>query len=273
VTNSFIVTDDKICDNLSIIEDPRIFKIDDQYKLLCAMPLFFNNFLSGPLLHINKIIMGLYDCDNDFSLTPAEIPVCGFLSKKYEKNWTPFEYNKKIYFLYNMTMECIINLDTVSIDAHNIHYNILHTIEQKTRMIYFSGGSPAIDYLDNLKIAVGHVKINTLYAMHKGIINTINNFLKDYIYFMFFYTFCPTTGKVFGVSDMFIPIEDIEKIDYLLVFPTSLIDFNQHQYIISYGEGDIRCKLCIFDKKDLILYKLSDITGEHELNFRYYIKQ
>ena len=43
---------------------------------------------------------------------------------------------------------------------------------------------------------------------------------------------------------------------YMLQFPCGLIinENKKNQYIVTYGEGDIRCKLMFIDKTDIIFY-------------------
>lgn len=285
-TKTFTIGNDAICDNLLLCEDPRLFKKSTgDINVMVSMPLCYKNLIGRNTTTLeNKIILALYDLDSSESLQPYDMNICSSICAQYEKNWTIFEFESEIYFLYSLYDELVIHYEKDNYKFINQKTpNFLAYVQKITNdNILFSGGSPAIDYFYNvpglncnhkLKIAMGHVKVSSSYAMQHDIIDNCNKYCKSYIYFMFFYTFDPLTGKLYGLSDCFIPCnKHLDNMPYALVFPLSIVDVDD-DYIVSYGEGDIRCKALIINKKNVILKNINNMNSINDLHFCYYIGQ
>lgn len=128
--------------------------------------------------------------------------------------------------------------------------------------IYFSLSTPCIEYEINNEImylSLGHVKINHkikygnspfekfLFSINYHNNTEINKHGK-YIYFMFFFVFDKNYTLKY-ISNAFIPTDENKShLPYLLVFPTNITKCNE-KYLISYGEGDIKCKLLFLTKQ------------------------
>lgn len=114
--------------------------------------------------------------------------------------------------------------------------------------MYISLGTPGIKYNNNY-LAVGHIKFdhridygNTLLSKFISQFDFSKIIMHGrFIYMMFFFEYSDN-NKILRLSNFFIPTNDINTLDYLLVFPSGLTKYNDN-YIISYGEGDIRCKM------------------------------
>ena len=75
---------------------------------------------------------------------------------------------------------------------------------------------------------------------------------------MFFYTYDHTTTKVTKISKLFICHSGKEGIEpYILQFPCG-IESNNDDILVSYGEGDDRCKLLKIKLEDIKLYDSLD---------------
>ena len=86
------------------------------------------------------------------------------------------------------------------------------------------------------------------------------------VYFMFFYTYDHTDTKVTKISKMFICHSGNEGIEpYLLQFPCG-IEYTNGDILVSYGEGDDRCKLLKIKLDDIKLYdSLDSIPSSSDL--------
>lgn len=130
--------------------------------------------------------------------------------------------------------------------------------------IYFSLSTPCIEYEihnETMFLSLGHVKINhkidygnSPFEKFLDSINYNNNTKINkhgkYIYFMFFFVFDKNYTLKY-ISNAFIPSDEHNShLPYLLVFPTNITKYNE-KYLISYGEGDIKCKLLFLSKKTI----------------------
>lgn len=279
--NKFIVVDDSVSSAYLIQEDPRIFKNKNgKINIQVASPLFFNNIFGrhydGEYI---RIIQSMYNLDENQTLKIENKLVSGNICKNMEKNWTMYEYNDELYFLYSITDQLIIKYSDENTFVNLPVQTFFSRVKNNSNdNILFSGGSPAINYFkfSNLKIALGHVKVHTAYAKINKIIKESDYNYTQYVYYMFFYTFDPANGEVYSISEMFIPTCDINDssshVPYLMVFPMALIEWDD-KYIVSYGEGDIRCKILTINKEDVskMLKDIRLFKSEKDLKYMFYI--
>lgn len=181
-----------------------------------------------------------------------------YYSVRTEKNW--IKHNNLIH--YSIDGKFIILDGTNNIQS--IISPIMNLKFQYKNQLLFSQGTYPVKF-GNEYLAVGHCKIaykrNYNNLPFENFRNTLNNFKKyimhgKYIYFMFLYTFVDNNLK--RMSNAFIPKNE----DYLLVFPISIIN-DDNKYIISYGEGDIRCKNLILEEIQIqtLLHNITNITS------------
>ena len=161
----------------------------------------------------------------------------------------------------------------------------------------FSLGSPALVYNDDEYLAVGHSRFNSSGGssstlLPSGTLSPIatrnwQSFLRRrqqqglvpalYYYFMYLYTFDRRTFAIRRMSHSFIPAEHEP---YWLVFPVGLSRLNRQTveeekgdrdddgFLISYGEGDIRCKLLFLERTDMerLLQPIEDMVTDPEVH-------
>ena len=86
------------------------------------------------------------------------------------------------------------------------------------------------------------------------------------LYFMFFYLF-DEKGRILSISNIFLP--EYTNRPFALCFAMSVIEDGEY-YIVSYGEGDARCRLIRLDKKRVIrmLQSINTVTSS-SLRFGY----
>jgi len=191
-------------------------------------------------------------------------PKC--IHQKIEKNWSLWESNDKhlriSYDIVGTHKFLIANKDNFQSCDMTSFPNKLDLFENppsasvelydlKAEMnTICSLSTPAVDFGDDIMLAVGHAKND-----HKGQMKPEFKKFKDvkihpyYHYFMFFYTFNKVTGKMLKISQLFTPYDDES---YSLVFASGLCKFDENNFIISYGVGDELCKLAIFSKDEIL---------------------
>ena len=120
--------------------------------------------------------------------------------------------------------------------------------------ILFSLGSNTMPYRDNY-LALGHLKLPFRSLLKAGSYpENIRSFLESidfntvyahgkYIYMMVIFEF-DTAGTIRRISNAFIPTTHCTHLPYLLCFPMGITyGRNEDEILISYGEGDVRCKI------------------------------
>lgn len=121
--------------------------------------------------------------------------------------------------------------------------------------ILFSLGSNTMAYNDNY-LALGHLKIPFRSVMKSASCpDFVRSFLEGidwdsvyahgkYIYMMIIFEF-DGDGRIRRISNAFIPTESRSRhLPYLLCFPVGITHGrNDEEILISYGEGDVRCKI------------------------------
>lgn len=234
--------------------------------------LTYNGRVNG---HIVMLSRELIINSDHIKLTPER-----YLSVQFctgiEKNWVLWDK----YICY------AINGTHVIINQEGVQYrfpvpNIRKIIEKYGKKnIFFSLSCPPIKFNDHEILAVGHLKIKSFTKYQKKL--PFNEFLKQihlfdlnanlkkysrytYSYFLYFYTFDPSTFEVKRISDALIPIQDHEP--YTLVFPLSLVNW-KNEFIVTYGEGDVRCKELTlkYDEVDNLLRNIHKIKPK---NYRF----
>ena len=90
-------------------------------------------------------------------------------------------------------------------------------------------------------------------------INAGKRFHPMFIYLMFYYVF-DTNGNPIAISYMFLPTSDTA-----LCFPSGLTLTSNGSFLISYGDGDVKCKYFTTTKEiiDKMLYRISPFSQYH----------
>lgn len=185
-----------------------------------------------------------------------------------EKNWSPYTYNNQLYISNWLVSKHIVFIPHTYEDCSVIkseHPTIFNKIEIfYNHKVLFSLSTPAISY-NNVKLAVGHVKIYGNVKLNTLAYQFIQNDkpkhpFNDYSYMMFLYTFDPETLEILSLSPAFYP----PTTQHAVVFPVGLT-FNK-DYIISYGEADMKMKLLFISPEKLsnLLVPISDYDEEYE---------
>lgn len=253
--------------------DARVFKIRDNDFII-----YYNVYIrekNHRLDKLNKCEDGcmivamdiLSIADNKIKLH-SDYALCPEISQKIEKNWSLWSNDSKLYMSYGITMPHHIVYPLVVDKNNNFNCgkiirenqeNILVRLEKYYKHIaYISTSTPALQNSYGEYIGVGHLKYkyndiykldsNTpLYKFHKTIRGKILHPL--YVYVMFFYSF--------KFLDKNISINRISKFylnggdtDYALIFPSGLTK-NNDKWIVSYGDGDSKCKLLIYSEDEI----------------------
>lgn len=213
--------------------------------------------LQGPLCKVEcvaiyyLILKIMYDKYNDcYSLQNADNrgeALCPKL-QDMDKNWSLFVVNNKIYTSDYLTPKhTVITLDdpacTVIMEPNINVFSRIENYYKNTVKCRLS--TPAINFNSYEMIAVGHVvlegdrlPINTAAYNFNNQNILPKHPLNDMIYMMFFYTFDPNTFEILRVSPAFYPPNTTHGI----VFASGLT-FYDNDYIISYGEGDVKMKM------------------------------
>ena len=233
--------------------------------------ILFKNKNTTDFYNMNDIIDDKYILDNNFiSNTPITSS-----SNTTSKNKSSQENIDDVDILYSINgFFNIIHNNKLMGYRVDLLSNIIKYYKNE---IYFSLSSPCIEYEINneiLYLSLGHVKINHkinfenspfekfLLSIDYFNNKTLNKHGK-YIYFMFFFVFDKYYNLKY-LSNAFIPTDEHNShLPYLLVFPTGITKFND-KYIISYGEGDVKCKLLCLSKDtiDMSLININNLNPE-----------
>lgn len=181
---------------------------------------------------------------------------------------------------------CIMDGDTIYYGFHKGSFTVIrdgtlhrHAVPFLQEMVdryedrfVISLGTPPTRIWDDRHVAVGHVKIefrNRLSCLGLSMFRDVfQDFLEGirwediymhgkYIYFMFFFEF-NADYKITRISNCFIPTQAQRHLPYLLTFPCGFTaDPERYNFWLSYGEGDVRCKILTMTRDDidnLLLY-------------------
>ena len=195
-------------------------------------------------------------------------PLCPRLQDQ-EKNWSLFVVNNKMYTSQWLTPKhTVIPLQYPACQiVKEPNINVFHKIETFYKgAVKFSLSTPTLQFGPSEMIGVGHVKLFGDYlpigtnAYNFYIENILTKDAFNGIYMMFFYTFDPNTFEILRVSSAFYPPNTTHGI----VFAAGLTFFDD-DYIISYGEGDIKMKLFFVSPTIInqILYKQNDMYDDY----------
>jgi hypothetical protein len=284
VDNTVKVLSDQVYDIFKQLEDPRIFRFNNDIYL----------YVQGLKKDSVKFNNGIVNCKTDVCVTPSlykltfadskivleekQINLCNEISRKIEKNWVPYEFNKELFFIYDLNDETVFKYSENKCDIYS-HSKRTKTLLKKFSekinkpSFKFSGGTPLVK-IDELPeygpfLGVGHIKINI--GEFKQIIPSFadieSKFLLHHtlVYFMFFYTYDHTTTSVKKISKLFVCHDSTNGIEpYLLQFPCGIEKENEN-IIVSYGEGDDRCKLVKMKIADIIMYDNIDRIDTQKL--------
>jgi len=195
-------------------------------------------------------------------------PMCPKLQDQ-DKNWSSFIKNKNIHASIWLTPKHTVVIEKYCRIIKEPNINIFYTSELfYNNTLFFRLGTPAIKFNNNEMIAVGHIMFlgdfvpmnSKAYSFYKE--NTLPKHPDNLMYMMFIYTFDINTFEILRISPAFYP----PKVTHSIVFPVG-ITYHDNDYIISYGEGDIKMKL-LFMKletiEDLLRYQ-----GDNEYEFIY----
>jgi len=256
--------------------DARLLKISENDEGSYFI-LSYNHWLKDE----NQIIKNNVTCKNGCMLIAAkiifisnthditykdEVFLCPEISNTTEKNWSFWVYGNKLRFsyglypdhdVYNMHIEnCKIECDNkIMSDPVYMFQSLRRYYNNK---LHISVTTPAIEFVNKYFIGVGHVKwdYNNLneFPEHSYLVKYTNNMLKNgktnhpsLMYLMFFYIFCPITGTVVCISNMFSP-----RSHSSLCFPSGLSKTNSDNYIVSYGDSDASCNYFIISCTQII---------------------
>lgn len=214
----------------------------------------YNAFLSGHT-HMLKRELELF-------LTDDDEPDCIFLGPE---NYILKQYNSvekncilidELNVLYSIDGETVVESNG---KRSYISSTILSELKMRYPQITLSLGTPLVKF-DQYLLGVGHAKM-PIQHINKYNLGSISNMTLHgkYIYLAFLYLLDPQSYRCVAVSDMFIPSSNSNHMPYTLVFPTGLCQSLDGSYLISYGEGDVRCKLLILaDSEIRSLMKITD---------------
>ena len=145
-------------------------------------------------------------------------------------------------------------------DFRSVTNSLITSIENSMTGLELSLSTPVIPY-EGHYLGLGHAKVT--YKGHQSICDPqVKSFLAQidwsrikqhgkYLYFAFFLVF-DKEYQIIHLSDFFIPTNSSHQshLPYLLVFPTGLTEYGGN-YLISYGEGDVRCKVLELNQAEI----------------------
>ncbi len=224
--------------------------------------------------------------NDDIKFLKGIHPYCSDLSSHIEKNWSVFGYNNELYITYgfahspnngwfnkqkkidflNMKVKEPKECDIVK-PVNNPNINFVK-IQEIFKGLHISCSTPAI--LSNINkdtwISVGHVKfdVNDKNECLKSFIDFINSKNLNhnkFHYASFFYKFVRISNKKYNtevdylIEPMFKIIEVsklflISDTNHSIMFPCGITYLND-DLLISYGEGDKKCKLALFKESEI----------------------
>jgi len=199
------------------------------------------------------------------------------------KNWSPIEgTNKFLYqFLPTVTLEmkgdiCTMVPGSITDKNQEPGFQQLKDAAKGINPYYaftasdyrFSLGTPSIIFNDTEFLGVGHSRFYRKDLMdvdpskkksdwtpnYAAVLAEIEDQVElyqtsNYNYFMYFYTLDRKTLQVTRMSHSFLVVG---QQPYYLAFPCGLTKMpNTDMFMLSYGEGDVRCKIALMDRFDI----------------------
>jgi hypothetical protein len=238
--------------------------------------LTYNSRINGQIVMLIRTLQ--IGCDS-IELSDEQYVHNGYI-KGIEKNWVM--WGRYIFYAIN-GFHIILEKDHIvpTVRYHHSIKPIQHILEKYGRKnIFFSLSCPPIQFSEDEILAVGHLKISCAkkykkkLPFNKFLAMTINNEKKSdiyrrysYAYFIFYYTFNPSSFQIKRISDALIPYDN--HLPYLLVFPISLIQHGE-EFTVTYGEGDVRCKELTINRSGInsLLLEINHINA-FNFNFRF----
>lgn len=202
-----------------------------------------------------------------------EVTLCPEKSNRVEKNWSFWFYNNKLNLSYGLENgHEIFDLNlypdkTIGCSGITATKGIVFFDKFKKyygNKIHISVTTPAIPFHGAEYIGVGHIKYKYRDTFRKytklsnftsKMISENKKFHPIYVYLMFFYTFNPQNGDVTNISAMFLP-----KSDYVLCFPSGITKTENDNFLISYGDSDVKCRF-FRTTTDQILDSITNINN------------
>lgn len=260
--------------------DARLLYINDN-KFVLSYNTFLSNRNDIQIKNNKKctdfcglISSQIIEINNDYELViyPASI-LCTNISNKVEKNWSFWKtQNNDLVFSYGLVPKH--DIYKLAITQHNtIKCNGLYNSVESASLlkafgtfyknkVFISVSTPAVVFENNMYIGVGHIKYKykdieklkgtNLYNFTELMKQEKKILHSEFIYLMFFYIFNQYNGNILMLSHMFLP-----KSKFALCFPSGLTKTVRGNFLISYGDGDTKCKYLILTKdyiKNLLAY-------------------
>lgn len=219
-------------------EDPRSIIFNQQLLLLCNNPDEKNckNKMYILFIDINKEFINA--SDKSF-LKPVKILPLHYstFSRKIQKNWTPFVSDNKLYFIYKINPQIIIDCNLITGHCTKISELFHKRIPKNLR-----GGTPAILIDNQYYISIAHTK--SFDIQH------------NFIYYTYFYKF--NKHYPFSITNISKPYlienpQDKKIFHPIIQFASGIEqDYDDHIYI-AYGMNDCYSKMLMIHKNVLSL--------------------
>jgi predicted GH43/DUF377 family glycosyl hydrolase len=230
-------------------EDPRAVIVEN--KLVLLVCCFANN---NKYVQMALVSIELSEIDSIFSRETKESIVCSNFkllnpslnTDKYQKNWTPFIYNNQLYLIYSINPWIIFHC--------NIYDGkVIQVTEKKFNLHNFiRGGSNCIIYdsktFGTVYLGIAHIRRNMYYT---HIFYIFKNDI-DFSLYAISNEFIFTDKHIKFINKK---IESSLKFFINVQFAAGLL-INSNKLLISYGESNVRSKICYLDLNhiDKILY-------------------
>lgn len=257
-----------------MIQDTRISKVSD--KIFITYNIFeqINNKTYVKMKYreiVYNDIITQKNPDSYIYLTLEHDLLDSIDYKHIEKNCV-FDESKNTLYNIGREFKTIVN-DSLVVTPVPLYDKLIDLYGGEN--IHISLGTPGIKYGNNY-LAFGHIKFE--YKKDYGS-TPLGKFLKDlsyeninchgaYIYMMFAFEYSEKM-KILRVSDFFIPHNPKDELNYHLVFPSGLTRFKD-KYLLSYGEGDCKCKILGFYGYEIeVLLKEVSLIEPEDINFRF----
>lgn len=215
---------------------------------------------TGSTYSISMLVMEIIDLDDTYILEGEDelgYLICENLQDA-EKNWSTFINRGRLNISNFLLPNHIVfvprqNTCIVKKSDKITYFQQLEEYYEKTILVSLS--TPALSY-GNMMLGCGHLKLamndlpreSRAYQFLKKA--TIPPHPSNTFYMMFLYTFNPKTYNIVEISPAFFPPD----VEHGIVFPCGLEHY-QHDYIISYGQGDAEMKFIFLTEetiKDLL---------------------
>jgi len=198
-----------------------------------------------------RVYIELSSLDGDQIAEPIEHP-CADRAAAVEKNWSMWiARDNTLRISYSLSPHHVFfKPDATSVEKCSVMED--DTVFQFPEHVHISLGTHAVRYdYKNAMLAVGHAKINTKdikegeYSFPIENRATHPNASRNYKYFMFFYKFDSSTGKILDYSGFFIPSDGMP---HRIFFPTGL-DAGPYEFSLAYGVDDSKSNILTLNRE------------------------